>query len=100
MARVRHALGHRVEYLERRHDFPGPVDVHSQASAAHLVHVAGEIFGGGSQARKVLGPGGNHLPLEVFVPHRGPGDPGVDTVLGRAPAGPQADRQHQGRYQQ
>ena len=100
MARVRHALGHRVEYLERRHDFPGPVDVHSQASATHLVHVAGEIFGGGSQARKVLGPGGNHLPLEVFVPHRGPGDPGVDTVLGRAPAGPQADRQHQGRYQQ
>src|SRR5690606_33981791 len=58
------AAGNGVEHFQRRNQLTGGVDLHAQAAIAHGVDALGQTLGGGAQARVVLRPGGDHLPLE------------------------------------
>ncbi|MNY05164.1 hypothetical protein D3C86_1378730 [compost metagenome] len=60
------AARHRVEHLQRRHQFAGRIDLDLQAAVAHFVDQAGEALGANAHPGKVLRPGGDHLPGEGF----------------------------------
>ena len=76
VSHLRRTLRNGVEGFEGRNQFPTPVDFHRQAAAGHPVDDIGEVIGSGPQARKVLRPGGDHLPaiLLLGVDRGGAGD--------------------------
>ena len=60
------AAGDGVEYFQRGYQLTGGEDLHGEAAVGHGVDRFGEALGGGAQAGEVLGPGGDHLPLEAL----------------------------------
>ncbi len=63
MAELGGAARDGVEDFQRRYQLACGIDLDGQAPAAHGVDAFGQAFGGGTQARVVLRPGGDHLPV-------------------------------------
>lgn len=61
------AAGDRVEYFQGGYQLTGGEDLHGEAAVGHGVDRFGEALGGGAQTGEVLGPGGDHLPLEALL---------------------------------
>ncbi len=59
-----------VKDFQRRHNFSGAINTYLQAPTAHLIHIASKVLRRRAQAREMLGPRSNELPLKLPAVYR------------------------------
>ena len=64
VAQLGRAVDHRIERLQPRHHFAGGIDLDGQPPATGPAYAVGKVLRAHAKARKVLGPGGHHAPVD------------------------------------
>ena len=67
VAQFSRAAGDGVEYFQGGYQLAGGEHLYGETAIGHGVDRFGEALGGGAQTGEVLGPGGDHLPLEALL---------------------------------